>query len=110
MLLVSSHSQKQYHGEPHLSLFNFLFLLFQKSRGYASNVLLGTQQQRPQVLHKLPSIFPIQEASQVDLHHLGIWVLQHTRRKERKKHFAIEIMVHQELVGGRIPQVGIPTF
>lgn len=49
--------------------------MFQKSRWDTGNVLLGTQQQWPQVPHELPSILPIQEARQVDLHHLAIWVL-----------------------------------
>lgn len=67
--------QSYSEGDAHLSLSNFLFLLFKKSRGDASNVLLGTQQQGPQILHELSGILPIQEACQVDLHHLAIWVL-----------------------------------
>lgn len=62
-------------GDAHLSLSNFLFLLFQESRGNSSNVVLGTQQQGPQIFHELPRILPVQEACQVDLHHLAIWVL-----------------------------------
>lgn len=69
----------------HLSLPNFLLLLFQKSRGDASNVVLGTKQQGPKILHELPCILSIQEACQVDLHHLAIRVLQHTHEWGREK-------------------------
>lgn len=62
-------------GQTHLSLLNFLFLLLQKSRWDASNVLLGTQHQGPEVLHELPRIFTIQESRQVYLHHLAIRML-----------------------------------
>lgn len=75
----------------HLSLSDFLFLLFQKSRGNTSYVLLGTQQQGPQVSHELTSILPIQEPCQVDLHHLTIRVLQQTHEWGEGK-IAIEIM------------------
>ena len=77
-------------GEAYLSLFNFLFLLFQKSRGYASDVVLGTQQQGPQVPHELPGVLPIQEACQVDLHHLTIWVLQHTHEGGKEAIWALK--------------------
>lgn len=62
----------------HLSLSNFLLLLFQEGRGDTSNVVLGTEQQGPQIPHELTRILSIQEACQVDLHHLTIGVLQHT--------------------------------
>lgn len=96
----------------HLSLFDFLFLLFQKSWGDAGNVLLGAQQQGPEVLHKLPGVLPVQKACQVDLHHLAIRVLQHTHegRREKKKNVAIEILEDQTSRGGRVPQTGLPTF
>lgn len=71
---------KQLKREPcgYLSLSDFLLLLFQESRGDTSNVVLGTEQQGPQILHELARILSIQEACQVDLHHLTIRVLQHT--------------------------------
>lgn len=71
-------------GESHLSLFDFLFLLLQEDRRDAGDVLLGTEQQGPQVLHELPGILPVQEARQVDLHHLAIGVLQHTHEGGRE--------------------------
>lgn len=58
-----------------LSLFYFLLLQFQESRRDPSNVFLCTQQKGPQLSHKFSSIFSIQEPSQVNLHHFGIWIL-----------------------------------
>lgn len=72
---LASHLVKKHS---YLSLPDFLLLLFQESRGDASNVVLGTEQQGPQILHELARILSIQEACQVDLHHLTIGVLQHT--------------------------------
>lgn len=69
----------------YLSLPDFLLLLFQESRGDTSNVVLGTEQQGPQILHELASILSIQEACQVDLHHLTIGVLQHTHEWGRER-------------------------
>ena len=62
----------------HLSLFDLLLLLFQEGRGDACDVLLGTEQQGPQVFHELSGVLSVQEARQVNLHHLAVRVLQHT--------------------------------
>lgn len=75
MHIFHQNTGKVREGDAHLSLSNLLFFLLQKSRGDASNVLLGTEQQGPKILHELPSILAIQESCQVDLHHLAIWVL-----------------------------------
>lgn len=96
--------------EAHLSLFNFLFLLFQKSRGDASYVILGTQQQGPQVLHELTGILPVQEACQVDLHHLAVRMLQHTHEGGRERPYSHWNAGRHISEGGRIPLMGLPTL
>lgn len=98
--------------EAHLSLSDFLLLLLQEGRGDAGDVFLGAQQQGPQVFHELSGILSIQEPCQVDLHHLAVWMLQHTdmKRGKEKKNTAVEISENKILKGGRIPQMGSPAF
>lgn len=85
----------------HLSLPNFLLFLFQKSRGDASNVVLGTKQQGPKILHELPCILSIQEACQVDLHHLAIRVLQHTHEWGREREKSIQPLT-EDMISRRV--------
>lgn len=67
-----------------LSELDLLFLLLEKGGRDPGDVLLRAQQQGPEVLHELSCVLPVQETGQVNLHHLTIWVLQHTWRTERE--------------------------
>lgn len=51
-----------------------LFLLKDLGRN-ATDSLLCTEQEAPQLTHEVTGILAIQEACQVDLHHPWVWVL-----------------------------------
>jgi len=57
------------------SLFDFFFLLLEELGWNASYILHGTEQEGPQLCHERTSVFGIEEASQINLHLLGVGVL-----------------------------------
>lgn len=76
-LIITCPLYTSHHFNPisDLSELDLLFLLFEEGGRDSCDVLLGTQQQGPEVLHELTRILPIQETGQVNLHHLTIWIL-----------------------------------